>query len=109
MFLDAVLNKRYGNPGADIITVLAGLDDVDAIFSDFVAVLDEIIGTGKTSADAQIHQGWRRTRIKAVQVAIITVTGTYNTALSSYFISKDMFPGLIKVSWKWCDLYTSGH
>ena len=99
MFLDAVLNKRYGNPGADVMTVLAGLDDVDAIFSDFVAVLEDIIGTEKTSADARIHEDWRRTRIKAVQVAIITVTGTYNTALSSYFISKDMFPGLVEVSW----------
>jgi len=99
VFLDAVLNKRYGNPGADIMTVLAGLDDVDVIFSDFVAVLDEIVGTGKKSADVRIHEGWRKTRIKAVEVAIITVTGTYNTALSSYFISKDMFPGLIEVSW----------
>jgi hypothetical protein len=106
VFLDAVLNKRYGNPGADIITVLAGLDDVDAILSDFVAVLDETIRAGKISELIRVEKGMAfkadtdaaSTRIKAVRVAIITITGTYHTALSSYFISKDLFPGLIKVS-----------
>jgi len=49
IFLENILNKRYGNPGADIITVLAGLDDVDVIFADFVAVLDEVIRAGKSS------------------------------------------------------------
>ena len=39
------------------------------------------------------------TRIKAVRVAIITIAGTYNTALSSYFISRDIFPSLTKVSY----------
>lgn len=38
--------KKYTNPSSDIITVLAGLDEVDQVFTDFVAVLDKIIRSG---------------------------------------------------------------
>jgi hypothetical protein len=48
--LDSILNKRYSNPGADIITVLAGLDDVDVIIEEFVRTLDEVIRKGRTGA-----------------------------------------------------------
>ena len=37
-------------------------------------------------------------RIKAVRVAIITIAGLYQTALVSYFINRDLFPALMKVS-----------
>jgi hypothetical protein len=37
------------------------------------------------------------TRIKAVRIAIITVAGTVQTALVSYFINRDMFPSIIKL------------
>jgi hypothetical protein len=50
IYLDSVLKKKYSNPGADIITVLAGLDDVDAIFEDFVHILDEVVRKGRTGA-----------------------------------------------------------
>ncbi|PQE09140.1 UPF0588 membrane protein [Rutstroemia sp. NJR-2017a WRK4] len=46
-FLSAVLAKKYTNPSSDIISVLAGLDRVDAIFTDFVAALDVTIRTGR--------------------------------------------------------------
>jgi hypothetical protein len=42
------LTKKYTNPSSDIITVLAGLDEVDQVISGFVAVLDGIIRNGKT-------------------------------------------------------------
>lgn len=41
------MKKKYTNPSFDIITVLAGLDEVDGVISDFVAVLDGIIRNGK--------------------------------------------------------------
>lgn len=47
-FLSAVLSKKYTNPSSDIITVLAGLDHVDAVFTDFVGSLDYIIRNGKS-------------------------------------------------------------
>jgi hypothetical protein len=47
VFLGAVLNKRYTNPSSDIISVLAGLHDADAVISDFVAALDTIIRNGR--------------------------------------------------------------
>ena len=40
--------KRYTNPSADIITVLAGLDEVDAVFSEFASVIDSIIRNGRS-------------------------------------------------------------
>lgn len=48
-FLAAVLAKKYTNPSSDIITVLAGLDHIDAVFTDFVGSLDYIIRNGKSS------------------------------------------------------------
>jgi hypothetical protein len=41
-----VLPKKYTNPSSDIIAVLAGLDQVDQIFTEFVAALDTIIRNG---------------------------------------------------------------
>jgi hypothetical protein len=60
IFLGAVLNKRYTNPSSDIIQVLAGLHDADAVFSDFVAALDSGIRNGRSGmfyiqATARIH------------------------------------------------------
>lgn len=49
IFLAAVLSKKYTNPSSDIITVLAGLDHIDAVFTDFVGSLDSIIRNGKSS------------------------------------------------------------
>ncbi len=47
-FMTAVLSKKYTNPSSDIINVLAGLDQVDAIFTEFVAALDTAIKGGRT-------------------------------------------------------------
>lgn len=47
-FFAAVLSKKYTNPSSDIIAVLAGLDQVDAVFTEFVAALDNVIRNGKT-------------------------------------------------------------
>jgi hypothetical protein len=49
IFLSAVLSKKYTNPSSDIITVLAGLDHVDAVFTDFVGSLDHIVRNGRSS------------------------------------------------------------
>lgn len=47
-FLASVLVKKYTNPSSDIINVLAGLDQVDAVFTDFVTALDATIKAGRT-------------------------------------------------------------
>jgi hypothetical protein len=45
-----VLSKKYTNPSSDIISVLAGLHDADAVFADFVASLEVAIRNGRTGA-----------------------------------------------------------
>ena len=40
------MTKRYTNPSSDIITVLAGLDEVDAVFFEFANAIEGIIRTG---------------------------------------------------------------
>lgn len=47
-FFAAVLPKKYTNPSSDIINLLAGLDHVDAVFTEFVTVVDGLIRTGRT-------------------------------------------------------------
>jgi hypothetical protein len=47
VFLDAALTKKYTNPSSDIISVLTGLNDADAVMTDFVATLDTAIRGGR--------------------------------------------------------------
>ena len=48
VFLNCVLAKRYTNASLDIITVLAGLDQVDSLFSEFANNIEIIVRTGRT-------------------------------------------------------------
>lgn len=56
IFLREVLSKRYTNLSSDIISLLTGLDNVDSIFTDFVASLDAYIRSGRTGT----NPSWRR-------------------------------------------------
>jgi hypothetical protein len=46
--LTSILSKKYTNPSSDVITVLAGLDEVDHAISEFVTVLDGLIRNGSS-------------------------------------------------------------
>src|SRR5690606_24689631 len=48
VFLSCVLSKKYPHPSSDVIAVLAGLDYVDTICTEFVGTLDGIIRNGET-------------------------------------------------------------
>ena len=85
-FLGSVLTKRYTNPSSDIITVVAGLDDADVVFSDFVSAVDVTVRSGRS---IQIRQ-------KAVKAALAMTSGAYATGLVSYFTHRDLFPALMK-------------
>jgi len=87
VFFAIVLSKRYTNPSSEMIEVLAGLDAVDAVFTDLVAAFDNAMKDGRTLALRQ----------KAARVAIAVVAGGYQTALVSYFIHRDFFPALMKL------------
>ncbi|GAB7360545.1 hypothetical protein MBLNU230_g8493t1, partial [Neophaeotheca triangularis] len=52
VFFAVVLAKKYTNPSSDIIELLAGLDQVDAVFTELVAVLDYAIKDGRTRESA---------------------------------------------------------
>jgi hypothetical protein len=53
VFLDAALTKKYTNPSSDVISVLAGLHDADAVMTDFIATLDTVIRNGRSSTHAR--------------------------------------------------------
>ncbi|KAI4268373.1 MAG: hypothetical protein L6R38_007858 [Xanthoria sp. 2 TBL-2021] len=86
VFLNIVLAKRYTNPSSEIIALLAGLDQVDTCFFDFVDAIENVI---RSSASVDIRQ-------KAVAVAIALIAGAYQTSLVSYFTHRDLFPTLVK-------------
>ncbi|OCK79650.1 DUF1741-domain-containing protein [Lepidopterella palustris CBS 459.81] len=86
VFLGAILSKKYTNPSSDIISVLAGLHDADAVMSDFVASLDVVIRNGRSM----------EVRQKAVRTALSITAGAYQTGLISYFTHRDLFPSLMK-------------
>ncbi|KAL6854037.1 DUF1741 domain-containing protein [Trichoderma novae-zelandiae] len=86
VFLSCVLTKKYSHPSSDIITVLAGLDHVDTVFTDFVSTLDGILRNG-TNLDL---------RHKAVEVLLAVSAGAYQTTLLTYMIQRDLFPSIMK-------------
>ncbi|KAI0401161.1 hypothetical protein F4802DRAFT_609575 [Xylaria palmicola] len=85
-FFSAVLPKKYTNPSSDIIGLLAGLDHVDTVFTDFVGALDGIIRNGPT---LEIRQ-------RAIEVVLSITSGAYQTSLLTYFIQRDLFPAIMK-------------
>ncbi|KAL4970810.1 ARMH3 family protein [Aspergillus stella-maris] len=87
VFLACILKKKYTNPSSDVITVLAGLDRVDLVISNFVAVLDGIIRGGSNN----------EIRFKAIRTAIAMTSGAYKTSLVSYFTHRDLFPSIMKL------------
>jgi len=48
VFLGAVLVKRFTSPSSDIITVLAGLGQVDTVFFDFASMIEHTLRTGRS-------------------------------------------------------------
>jgi len=55
VFLGVILTKKYTNPSADIITVIAGLDEVDAVFSEFANIIESSIRSGRSGMLEQQH------------------------------------------------------
>lgn len=55
VFLGVILTKRYTNPSADIITLLSGLDEVDAVFFEFANALEGIIRTGESRKSLKLQ------------------------------------------------------
>ncbi|KAF2708449.1 DUF1741-domain-containing protein [Pleomassaria siparia CBS 279.74] len=86
VFLEAALSKKYTNPSSDILSILAGLHDADAVMSDFVATLDTVIRNGRNLA----------LRLKAVRTSLAITSAGFHTALPSYFTHRDLFPSLMK-------------
>jgi hypothetical protein len=86
VFLASILSKKYPHPSSDIITILAGLDNIDNIFTEFIGTLDGIIRNG-TDLD---------TRHKAVEVLLAITSGAYQTTLLTYMIQRDLFPSVMK-------------
>ncbi|CAO2650918.1 Nn.00g092150.m01.CDS01 [Neocucurbitaria sp. VM-36] len=86
VFLDATLTKKFTNPSSDIISVLAGLHDADAVMTDFVATLDTVIRNGRTIP----------LRLKAIRATLSITAAGFHTALPSYFTHRDLFPSLMK-------------
>lgn len=87
MFLTSVLAKKYAHPSSEVISILAGIDLIDTIFTEFVAALDSIIRGGRTM----------ELRQKAVNVALAVAAGAYQTSLLTYFVQRDLFPAVMKV------------
>ncbi|KAJ6779589.1 hypothetical protein PWT90_07747 [Aphanocladium album] len=86
VFLSCVLAKRYAHPSSAIIAVLAGLDRIDPVFTDFVSTLDSVIRSGDDLEK----------RHKAIGVLLALTAGAYQTTLLTYMVQRDLFPSVIK-------------
>ncbi|KJK82130.1 hypothetical protein H634G_02323 [Metarhizium anisopliae BRIP 53293] len=86
IFLSCLLSKKYPHPSSDIIAILAGLDHIDAVFTDFVSTLDAIVRNGENLT----------VRHKAIEVLLAVTAGAYQTSLLTYMIQRDLFPAVMK-------------
>lgn len=87
VFLNKILSKKYNSPSSDLIEVLAGLDNVDIVFTELVTTLDLAIKLGRNL----------QVRLKAVRVSLCIASGAFNTGLLTYFTQRDLFPSLMKL------------
>ncbi|KPM41206.1 hypothetical protein AK830_g5334 [Neonectria ditissima] len=87
VFLSCLLSKKYPQPSSDIMVVLAGLDHIDTLFTEFVSALDSIIRNGQSL----------EIRYKAVEVLLAVTAGAYQTTLLTYLIQRDLFPSVMKL------------
>ncbi|KAK3984310.1 hypothetical protein QBC44DRAFT_337215 [Cladorrhinum sp. PSN332] len=110
-FMIAILGKKYNNPSSDIIEVLAGLDHVDTVLTEFVGQLEQFIrngrvrpGSGGCCPNLIGHKGQEQgtpcsyrgdLQQGAVEVALAVTSGAYQTSLLTYFIQRDLFPAII--------------
>ncbi|KAL2196994.1 hypothetical protein P885DRAFT_68893 [Corynascus similis CBS 632.67] len=113
-FMLAVLAKKYTNPSGDIIEVLAGLDNIDNVFTEFVSALESLIRNGRNTTHQCCphgigHVGQEEPRVgnrasctytadlqqRAIEVALAVASGAYQTSLLTYFIQRDLFPAII--------------
>jgi hypothetical protein len=69
------------------MVLLAGLDHIDSVFTEFVSALEAII---RNSKDLDV-------RYKAIEVLLAVTAGAYQTTLLTYLIQRDLFPAVMKV------------
>ncbi|PHH55088.1 hypothetical protein CFIMG_002935RA [Ceratocystis fimbriata CBS 114723] len=86
IFFSSVLSKKFSHPSSEIITVLAGLDAVDSVFTELVGLLEGIMRNDKDLAN----------RGRAIQVLLAFTAGAYQTTLLTYLIQRDLFPAIMK-------------
>ncbi|PKS10903.1 hypothetical protein jhhlp_002661 [Lomentospora prolificans] len=87
VFLSCVLAKKYSHPSSDTIALLAGIDSVDAVLTEFVGTMDGIIRSGRKPFEL---------RQKAVEVLLAFTSGAHQTTLLTYLIQRDLFPSVMK-------------
>lgn len=86
--------------------MLAGLDRIDPVFTDFVSTLDAVIRTGEdcmylahnpVPLYPSAYPGIVELRHRAIGVLLAITAGAYQTTLLTYMIQRDLFPAVMKV------------
>ncbi|KAG4305433.1 hypothetical protein PORY_000989 [Pneumocystis oryctolagi] len=86
IFIRSVFQKKYNNFTSDVVFIIAGLDNIDSIFMDFVISLDALIQKESRAV----------LRTKALRLCLCTACHGFNSNVVSYFHYKDFFPSIIK-------------
>jgi hypothetical protein len=94
VYFQCVFNRNFVS--TDIIGVIAGLDKIDGLFMSFLDIISHIITNCPTLS----------IRVSAIRTITVVAGGVYQTSLASYFLHKNMFAAIMKVSkffffWQW--------
>ncbi|KAG5437500.1 hypothetical protein PCANB_000928 [Pneumocystis canis] len=86
IFIHNIFQKKYNNFVSDIVFIISGFDNIDAIFMDFATSLDALI-----QKEPKVIL-----RTKALKLCLCTICHGFNSNIVSYFHQKDFFPSIIK-------------
>lgn len=86
-----VFSKKFISPSSDLITVFAGLESIDHVFSEFLENISEIIKLPRESS----HPLTLSVQVNSIRAANIAAGGSYQTSLSSYFTHHNLFNSIM--------------
>lgn len=97
IFFTSIFKKKFVSYSSDIISVAAGLENIDKVFSQFLDAINKIISDGSAHLS---------TRVSAIRTTTIIAGGAQQSSLASCFLYRDIFGAIMEfINSPACKLY----
>lgn len=86
IFFTSIFKKKFVSYSSDIISVAAGLENIDKVFSRFLDAINKIISDGGAHLS---------TRVSAIRTTTVIAGGAQQSSLASCFLYRDIFGAIM--------------